>query len=228
MKIDRLISKLKGDSNYKIESEYSNVELMKVIYYRFFQVVRGTFSKLLFIKTNGLFFKGRNVKIRQSQLITAGKNLILGDNVFLDALSVNGIKFGNNVSIERNSIIVCTGVIAKKGIGVIIGNNTGINANAFIGGQGGVYIGNHVIIGPGVMIFSENHKFEGSGFLNQQGETRIGVHINDNCWIGSGSKILDGVCLGSRTVVAAGAVVTKSFDGNCLIGGVPAKILKKI
>src|SRR5690606_32932861 len=152
MKVARLISKLKGDSNYKIDSEYSNIELIKVISYRFVQVIRGTISKLLSIKTKGLFFRGSNVKIRQSQLVHAGKNLILGDNVFLDALSINGIRFGNNVTIERNSIIVCTGVIARKGMGVVIGNNTGINANTFIGGQGGVFIGNHVIIGPNVKI----------------------------------------------------------------------------
>lgn len=228
MKLDRLISKLKGDNNYKIESEYSNIELIKIIYYRSIQVVRGAFSKLFFVKTKGLFFKGRNVKIRQSQLVTAGKNLILGDNVFIDALSLNGIKLGNNVTIERNSIIVCTGVIARKGTGVVIGNNTGINTNTFIGGQGGVYIGNHVIIGPGVKIFSENHRFDGPGFINEQGETRLGVYIKDNCWIGSNATILDGVCLGNKTIVAAGAVVTKSFEGNCIIGGVPAKIIKKI
>ncbi|ADV48886.1 dTDP-glucose 4,6-dehydratase [Cellulophaga algicola DSM 14237] len=228
MKIDKLISKIKGDSNYKIQSEYSNIELFKVLYYRFFQVARGSWSKLTFIKTSGIFFKGKNIKIRHSQLFSAGKNLILGDYVFIDALSENGITLGNNVTIERNSIIVCTGVISNKGKGIMIGNNCGINANTFIGGQGGVRIGNHVIMGPGVKVFSENHRFDGIGNINQQGETRIGVEIKDNCWLGSGAIVLDGVTLGSKTVVAAGSVVTKSFNGNCIIGGIPAKIIKKL
>lgn len=53
------------------------------------------------------------------------------------------------------------------------------------------------------------------------------VTIGNNCWIGAGAIILGGVTLGDNVSVAAGAVVTKSFRGDCLIGGVPARILKE-
>lgn len=53
------------------------------------------------------------------------------------------------------------------------------------------------------------------------------VAIGNNCWIGAGAIILGGVTLGDNVTVAAGAVVTKSFRGDCLIGGVPARILKE-
>ena len=53
--------------------------------------------------------------------------------------------------------------------------------------------------------------------------------IGDHCWIASNSLIMAGVVLGPRTVVAAGSVVTKSFpDGYVLIGGNPAKVIKKL
>lgn len=52
-------------------------------------------------------------------------------------------------------------------------------------------------------------------------------HVGENCWIGTGAVILGGVTLGDNVTVAAGAVVTKSFPGKCLIGGVPARVIKK-
>ena len=55
------------------------------------------------------------------------------------------------------------------------------------------------------------------------------VVIGDNCWIATGVTILSGVTLGPHTIVAAGSVITKSFpDGNQMLGGVPAKVIKKI
>ena len=130
---------------------------------------------------------------------------------------------------SRNCTLLCTGVISHKGVGISIGNNTGINAYCFFGGQGGIDIGNNVIIGPQVKIFSENHNFsDKNNIIKNQGVTRQGVKIESDCWIGSGATILDGVILKSRTVVAAGSVVTKSFEEKSLIGGVPAKLIKNI
>ena len=53
------------------------------------------------------------------------------------------------------------------------------------------------------------------------------VTIGDHCWIGQGSKVLKGVTLNNDVVVSTGAIVTKSFGSNTLIGGVPAKMLKE-
>ncbi|WP_371860829.1 DapH/DapD/GlmU-related protein [Terrabacter aerolatus] len=55
------------------------------------------------------------------------------------------------------------------------------------------------------------------------------IIIGDDCWIGMNSVILPGVILGSRTTVGAGSVVTKSFpEGNCIVAGNPAKIIKQL
>ncbi|WP_071145193.1 acyltransferase [Bacteroides ihuae] len=53
------------------------------------------------------------------------------------------------------------------------------------------------------------------------------IHIGDHCWLGEGSKVMKGVTLGKDTVVSTGAIVTKSFEPNVLLGGIPAKVLKK-
>ena len=79
----------------------------------------------------------------------------------------------------------------------------------------GIVIGNNVWIAPGVQIVSADHDL-------------YEIEIGDNCWLAANVVILPGVKLGNHVVVAAGAVVTKSFPDDCLIGGVPAKLIKKI
>jgi acetyltransferase-like isoleucine patch superfamily enzyme len=49
----------------------------------------------------------------------------------------------------------------------------------------------------------------------------------DNIWVGANTTILDGVIIGEGAIIAAGSVVTKSVPPNCIVGGVPAKIIKE-
>ncbi|WP_183561347.1 acyltransferase [Mucilaginibacter sp. SP1R1] len=203
-------------------------ELTTILWDRGTQLSRGTWKRMFFKKSGGLVFIGSHVVINHSYLFSAGKSLIIEDNVYINALSSEGIMIKNNVSIARNCTLICTGVIAQKGKGIIIGNNTGINAGTYLGGQGGIEIGNNVIIGPGVKIFSENHNFSDFNInIKDQGVTRNGVFINDNCWIGAGVTILAGVTIGEGCVIAAGSIVTKTVAPHSIVAGVPGKVLKK-
>jgi acetyltransferase-like isoleucine patch superfamily enzyme len=225
--IEKLISKLKNDPNYKWDSTYSAKDLLNVSSHRLMQIVRGIFLKPFLKSSSGLLFIGSHVKIRHGYQFVAGKNLILEDNVSINALSYNGINMGDNVSIARNSILFCTGVIAQKGIGITIGNGTGISAGAYIAGQGGIIIGNDVIMGPNVQIFSENHNFSDSEkTIKEQGVTKQTVNIGNNCWLGAGTIILAGVTIGNGCVIAAGSLVTKSVPANSIVAGIPAKVIK--
>lgn len=88
-----------------------------------------------------------------------------------------------------------------------------------------IYIGHGTYIAANVGIITANHD------LNDLSKATPGrdVVIGDNCWIGMNCVILPGVTLGSHTIVGAGSIVTKSFnEGNCIIAGNPAKILKKL
>jgi acetyltransferase-like isoleucine patch superfamily enzyme len=225
--IEKIIRKLKNDPNYKWESTYAPIDLMAISFVRGIQLLRGLWMKLFLKESKGLLFVGSGVKLRHKRHFTAGKNLILEDNVFINALSEDGITTGDHVSIARDSILICTGVIAHQGKGIFIGTGTGINAGAYLGGQGGIHIGEQVIIGPGVQIFSENHNYEQPGVaIKDQGVTRLGVRIGDHCWLGGRVTVLDGVHIGKGCVVAAGSVVTKSCPDYSIIAGVPARIIK--
>jgi len=227
MIIEKLIRTLKGNPNYKWESPYSTRDLFNVSFHRFVQVVRGLFLKPFLKKSSGVIFIGSNVKVRHAYQLTAGKNLILEDGVSINALSEQGIILGDHVSIARNSILFCTGIIAQKGTGITIGDRTGISARAYFAGQGGITIGNDVIMGPNVQVFSENHAFTDPNLtIKEQGVIKDPVVIGNNCWIGGGATILAGVHIGDGCVIAAGSVVTKSVAANSIVAGVPAKVIK--
>lgn len=227
MFVEKLIRKLKNNPDYKWESNYSPKDLISITSVRFVQMVRGLFLKPFLKKSSGLIFTGSNVKIHHGYQLSAGKNLILEDNVSINSLSTNGINLGDHVSIARDSILFCTGIIAQKGTGITIGNRTGISARAYLAGQGGITIGNDVIFGPNVQIFSENHNFSNlSATIKEQGVSRDAVFIGNNCWVGGGVTILAGVVIGDGCVIAAGSVVTKSVPANSISAGVPAKVIK--
>jgi len=227
MLVEKIIRKLKRNPDYKWESKYTIVDLGIILSGRLGQIVRGGWTRLFLKRVEGLLFIGKNVKIRHAYLFSAGKNLIIEDNVFINAMSYDGIMVKDNVSIARNCTLVGTGIISQKGKGITIGNNTGINSGAYLGGQGGIEIGDNVIIGPGVQVFSENHNFSDINTnIKDQGVSRNGVVIKNDCWIGAGVIILAGVTIGDGCVIAAGSVVTRSIANDSVVAGVPGKVLK--
>jgi len=224
--IEKVIGRLKGDSTYKLDKRYSLRQLSMILWHRFFQVLRGFFIKLR-ISSSGVVFCGARVVVQHGYQFSAGKNLILEEGVHISALSENGIVLGDNVTIAKYAVLLCTGVIANKGTGIRVGNNSAIGAHSYLGGQGGITIGDDVIMGPHVKIFSENHNYSLPDVLiRKQGESRKGVTIGDNCWIGGGAILLDGVSISRGCVVAAGAVVTRSLPENSIVAGIPARIIK--
>lgn len=116
------------------------------------------------------------------------------------------------------SVVLHSENIEVAGLRPFVGYLPGMYVQAI----NGIKIGKNVRIGPGVKIISANHDVND---YSRHDKTKP-ITIGDNCWIAADAIILPGVSLGCHVVVAAGAVVSKSFSDNCLIGGVPAKILK--
>ena len=100
----------------------------------------------------------------------------------------------------------------------------GLAPFCYIDARNGILIGKNTWIGPRVSLISMNHDTNDYKKYIKDSPIQIG----DNCWIGAGVIITAGVQLGNHTIVAAGAVVTKPFKGNVLIGGVPAKVIKEL
>lgn len=167
-------------------------------------------------------------KIRCVSKIKIGRNLSIDRNCYIDALSVEGIRFGNNVSIGKNTTIECTGTLKLLGKGLLVGDNVGLGTHGFFGCAGGVEIGDNTIFGNFVSVHSENHNYTDVNIpIRLQGVNRKGIKIGKDCWIGAKATILDGTVLGDGCIVAAGAVVRGEVPPYSIIGGVPAKVIKR-
>ena len=105
-----------------------------------------------------------------------------------------------------------------------INTNPGTRPGCYLQGNGGIYIGNYCHFASNIGIISANHDpYDQSKHINKA------VHLDNYCWIGQNAMIMPGVKLGPRTIVGAGAVVTRSFpDGYCIIAGNPARLIKKL
>jgi acetyltransferase-like isoleucine patch superfamily enzyme len=86
-----------------------------------------------------------------------------------------------------------------------------------------------VIIGPYFSAHSQEHHFEDRKLpIRDQGTVEREIVVGDDCWIGSKVTLLSGTSIGSHTVIAAGAVVKGEFPSHVVLGGVPARILRRI
>ena len=114
---------------------------------------------------------------------------------------------------------------ADYGQNIKVGKNVFINSGCCFQDQGGIEIGDNVLIGQQVVIATLNHD------LNPQKRANMlpaPVKIGHGVWVGAHATILSGVTVGDGAVIAAGAVVTKDVPANTVVGGVPAKVLKQI
>jgi acetyltransferase-like isoleucine patch superfamily enzyme len=112
------------------------------------------------------------------------------------------------------------------------GKNVGHGNNIFYNTRSGrITIGDDCILSFNCMFLTGRHEFE-NGQLKERSkqvpESGYDIVIGKGCWIASGVIVLGGVTIGDNCIIAAGSVVTKSFGSGILIGGVPAKVLKKI
>lgn len=111
------------------------------------------------------------------------------------------------------------------GKNITIGKDVFINSGCHFQDQGGIEIGDGALIGHNVVLATVNHDLNPEeNRKNHYAPVKIGSHV----WIGSNATVLPGVTIGEWSVVAAGAVVTQDVPAMTVVGGVPARVLKKI
>lgn len=111
------------------------------------------------------------------------------------------------------------------GKNISIGKNVFINSGCRFQDHGGITIGDGALIGHNVVLATLNHDINPRKRSDMHPEP---IFIGTNVWIGANATILPGVTIGDGSIVAAGAVVTKNVPTNVIVGGVPAKIIKRI
>jgi acetyltransferase-like isoleucine patch superfamily enzyme len=118
-------------------------------------------------------------------------------------------------------------LLLPSGGSIRMADDCSVNPYSVLYGHGGLTIGNGVRIAAHCVIVPSNHIIDQPQTpIYQLGTTAEGIHIEDYVWIGCGVRILDGVTIGRNSVIAAGAVVSKSIPPDSIAGGVPAKVIR--
>jgi acetyltransferase-like isoleucine patch superfamily enzyme len=220
-------SRARKDALYSLDPELPSTALAEVFLRKALEAARGALRSVWVGEANQPCFVGRGVEIVGARQLSLGRGCIVRDYVLIDAISRGGIRLGDNVTLERCVIMKCTGALRELGEGITIGDNSSIGAFSYVGGSGGLTIGKNVLGGQRLGFNPENHIFDDENRpIREQGTTRRGIVIEDDCWLGSGAIFLDGVTVGRGSVVAAGSVVNRDVPAFSVVGGVPAKVLR--
>lgn len=180
------------------------------------------FPKLLGSCGRGVAF-GRNIVLRHPHKIHIGDNVVIDDNVLLDAKGEDnkGIFIGDGAFIGRNSILSC-----KDG-DIHIGPRTNIGFNCEIFSGGSVILGEKIFLAAYCYLVGGTHKFDRTDIpiMDQERQAR-GITIGNNVWLGAHVVVDDGVTIGRDAIIGAGAVVNRDVPEFAIAGGVPAKLIR--
>ncbi|MBD2059598.1 acyltransferase [Oculatella sp. FACHB-28] len=165
----------------------------------------------------------------------------------VELINANSIELGYGVRIDRDVRLrnvrrntkICLGDRACLGRGVNvkvhpgeggkieIGDRTSIGPYSCLSGLF-IKIGKNCLIAPHVGIFANNHVYaDPTQLIVEQGHSYEGIVIEDDCWLGYGAKVMDGVTISQGSVIGAGAVVTKDVPPYSVAVGVPAKVVSQ-
>lgn len=140
-----------------------------------------------------------------------------------------GHRVRNRIVPYRNGrgVVVREGVHIDRPSRLTLGNNVSINRRCVINANGGITIGDDVLIGPNVILYSQNHRFgEVAMLIRDQGYDQAPVTIERNVWIASGVVVLPGVTIGEGSVIGAGSIVTRDIPAWSVAVGNPARVVR--
>lgn len=107
-----------------------------------------------------------------------------------------------------------------------LGQNIHIGHHTEIMAEGGISIGNNVVISYHCVLWSIDHRYEGDSLPYDKARIRRPIMIHDNVWVGRNVIVRGGVTIGEGAVVAMGSVVTRDVPPLAVVGGNPARVLK--
>ncbi|MDJ0687947.1 MAG: DapH/DapD/GlmU-related protein [Xenococcaceae cyanobacterium MO_188.B32] len=214
-------------------------------------VMRNWVYRSLFAKMGHSVRIQPGVEFIQPRYIEIGDNVTINREVYISSADENKTQIGNNsVCLEeqvnlgygvqistfgKNSqIYLKKKVILDRGVDlrslnegyIEIDECVYIGPYSCVAGPGPVKIGKSCLIGSHSGIYGNNHNFaDPKHEIREQGITFKGITIEEDCWLGTGAKVLDGVTIGQGSVIGAGAVVTKDIPSYSVAVGVPAKVI---
>ncbi|MEE2663387.1 MAG: acyltransferase [Myxococcota bacterium] len=134
---------------------------------------------------------------------------------------------GGRISLGDSTIIRAGAMLVPGGGSIQIGRNTTVNQYVVIYGEGGVSIGDDVMIASHCALFAGNHRYERTDIpMREQGTySKGGITIDDDVWLGCHCVVLDGVTIGRGSVLAAGTVISRDVAPGSIMAGVPGQCI---
>ena len=152
----------------------------------------------------------------------------------LHRLNVTEYRMTNNARLILEELLPNTGnnlhieppFFCDYGYNILCGDNVFFNVNCVVLDENKVTIGSHVLLGPGVQLYTASHPLESQ--MRRTHKVSKPISIGDDCWIGGNAIICPGVTIGNGCVIGAGSVVTKDIPDFSMAVGNPAKVIKKL
>ena len=165
-----------------------------------------------------------------------GECVLFKKPLILQGGGQHNIKIGAHSQICSHTVLGCWkyyGTEETHNPEIIIGRNCSIGEYCHITAINKITIGNGLLTGRFVYIGDNSHgglSYEEADIPPAQRKltTKGEVIIGNNVWIGDKAAVLSGVHVGNNVIIAANAVVTKDVPDNCIVAGVPARIIKKL
>lgn len=182
----------------------------------------------LILQSDGLPLVEDHVRLCQPANIHLGRHVYLDHGVYLHACP-QGIFIGDETFVMHGTELHVYNFRGLPHSGIWVGRNCFLGEFCLIRGQGGVHIGDSVLLAPRVQMLAVNHRFDDpSRPVMQQGISAQGIVVEDGAWVGAGAILLDGVRVGAGAVIGAGAVVTRDVPPRTLAVGTPARVARAL
>lgn len=202
------------DSSHISRNLKLNHRLIEIIYIKIKIKLLGNLKATL--NTISMRYKFYSALFHLAKFLPGSARQSLGCHIRITLLRKLVVDCGREINVLGGAEIGCPHNLA-------IGDNSAIGLGCYLSCIDKVSIGDRVLMGPGVMIFTSNHVWNPEELTYfRQGEALAPVTIKDDSWIGARSIILPGVVIGRGCTVAAGAVVTRSTADYSVVAGVPA------
>ena len=188
-------------------------KVLRNIIYRF---IFGKVGKSVYIQPHVRFIGIDTIEIGDSVRIYSGSYI---------SNKGSRIHFNNSVSIDHG---VDIRAYDQPDGDITIGEHTYIGPYVCMAGPGFIKIGKDCMIASHSSLYANNHIFaDPNKLFREQGISTLGIVIEDDCWVGTGVRVLDGVTIGKGSVIGAGAVVSRDIPSYSIAVGVPAKVIGK-
>ena len=141
------------------------------------------------------------------------------------------IEIGDDTMLAEQ-VTLCAGMMPGHDLGdqtvLRVGSRCVIGRGSHIVAHHSILIGDDVFTGPYVYITDQNHAYADPDMpIGRQWPVNLAVSIGSGTWLGTGTIILPGACVGRNVVVAAGSVVRGTVPDRCVVAGVPARVVRE-